>query len=64
MPSPRFRRAVRRTLAMGIVAGAVLGLFPPALGSDVPPTVVRRVSLEEDTLLPPRSATSLRPGGA
>jgi hypothetical protein len=64
MPSPRFRRAVRRTLAMGVVAGAVLGLFPPALGSDVPPTVVRRVSLDEDTLLPPRSATSLRPGGA
>lgn len=64
MPSPRFRRAVRRTLAMGVVAGSVLGLFPPALGSDVPPTVVRRVSLDEDTLLPPRSATSLRPGGA
>lgn len=63
MPSPRTRRAVFRALTLGVVAGAVLGLLPPALGRDVPPTVVGRVSLEEASLVPPRSAASLRPGG-
>jgi hypothetical protein len=64
MPSPRIRRAVRRALVLGVVAGAVLGLFPPALGTEVPPTVVRRVSLDSAALLPPRAAAALRPGGA
>jgi hypothetical protein len=64
MPSPRVRRAVRRALALGVVAGAVLGMFPPALGTGVPPTVIRRVSLDAAELLPPRSAAALRPGGA
>lgn len=63
MPSPRIRRAVRSTLVVGVVAGAVLGLFPPALGSDVPPTVVRRVALDGAALLPPRSAATLTPHG-
>ena len=64
MPSPRIRRVVPRTLVAGVVAGSVLGLFPPALGSDVPPTVVRRVAIEGETLLPPRSAATLGAGGA
>ena len=64
MPSHRLRRAVLRVLALGVVAGAVLGLLPPALGGEVPPTVVRRVSLDEASLVPPRSAAALRPGGA
>lgn len=64
MPSARIRRAVRRAVALGVVAGAVLGLFPPALGTAVPPTVVRRISLEAAELVPARSAAALRPGGA
>jgi hypothetical protein len=63
MPSPRFRR-VLRIVAVSVVAGSALGLFPPAVGSDVPPTVVRRVRLDPASLVPPTAASALRPGGA
>lgn len=62
MPSPR--RGVRRALAFLVVSGAVVGLFPPALGDEVPPTVVRRATIEGRSLIPSRSAATLRPGGA
>ncbi|MGH2765912.1 MAG: peptidoglycan recognition protein family protein, partial [Actinomycetota bacterium] len=64
MPSPRIRLVVLRALAAAVAAGSVLGLFPPALGREVPPTVIRRVGLDTSALVPPRSAPTLRPDGA
>jgi hypothetical protein len=48
MPSPR--RLAARVVATLLFSGWVLGLFPPAAGEDVPPTVVRTVALEEERL--------------
>jgi len=64
MPSPRIRRVLPRILALAILAGSVLGLFPPALGREVPPTVIRVVALDPSALVPPRSVAALRPDGA
>src|ERR687891_1267032 len=63
MPSPRIRRAVRIILSSGVLVGAVLGLLPPAIGAATPPTVARKVSVDTSSLVPPRAAAALAPGG-
>ena len=63
MPSPRLRRWLLRTVAASVLAGAVLGLLPPAAGASPPPTVVRTVALDEGRLLPATVAATRTPGG-
>jgi hypothetical protein len=62
MPSPQGRRWTPRVLAVLVMAGAVLGVLPPAIGG-VPPTVVRSVGIGLDRLVPD-GGRSLRAPGA
>ena len=49
---------------MGVLVAAVLGVLPPAVGTATPSTVVRKVALETASLVPPRAAPALGPGGS
>ncbi len=51
MPSPQGKRWIPRALAVLVMAGAVLGILPPAIGGP-PPTVVRSVGIGLDRLVP------------
>jgi N-acetylmuramoyl-L-alanine amidase len=62
-PMPAPRRWLLRSLAASVLAGAVLGLLPPAAGASAPPTVMRTVPLDEGRLLPPTAAAARTPAG-
>lgn len=63
MPFQRSRHSIFRLATVVVMAGAVLGLLPPAAGAEAPATVVRSVRLDESRLLPPGAAAARTPGG-
>jgi hypothetical protein len=63
MPAPRTNRWISRTLATLVVAGVVLGMFPPASGREVPPTVTRSARLSLADLVPDRATAARTASG-